>query len=143
MFAIGRQEKDVDEKIEFLYTLRPDVMKALEDKRRDGLIGSSLEAKLIFRTASDRDFAALQSRREQLPAIFIVSQADVVKVAQVEKGLGENFPQTEIVVEKADGQKCPRCWNYRMDIGQDKDHPSVCQRCATNVKEILSRERKD
>ena len=31
-------------------------------------------------------------------------------------------------VEKAAGEKCPRCWNYR-DLGDNANHPAVCGRC--------------
>jgi isoleucyl-tRNA synthetase len=117
-----------------IYTLRPHVLKALEDKRREGLIGSSLEAKIVFRTVNEDKYRSLQNDLPILPAMFIVSQAEVEKAEDIDNPLADKLNDTEIVIKKAEGQKCPRCWNYRLDIGLDKEHPAICQRCAKNVR---------
>jgi isoleucyl-tRNA synthetase len=39
------------------------------------------------------------------------------------------FEGVRIVVEKADGQKCPRCYNYSTHIGKSAEHPHICDRC--------------
>ena len=44
---------------------------------------------------------------------WIQIAVEVVEAPSVSSGLGGVFAQTEIVVVKADGTKCPRCWNYR------------------------------
>ncbi|MDP8211824.1 MAG: isoleucine--tRNA ligase [Candidatus Zapsychrus exili] len=127
--------EDIIKKFELLVLLRPYILKSLEDKRRDGAIGSSLEAKVIFNTASKRDFDYLAEFKDMLPAAFIVSQAEINKVEDVTEGLSEEFNKTEIIIEKADGDKCPRCWNYKVDIGKDPKHNTICAHCATMVKE--------
>jgi len=66
--------------------------------------------------------------------LLIVSQVVVEEGTAVTAAIGGTFAQTEIVVLKADGVKCPRCWNYKTDIGTDKDHVEVCGRCARAVK---------
>jgi isoleucyl-tRNA synthetase len=38
--------------------------------------------------------------------------------------------QCEILVSKADGAKCERCWKYDPQVGQDEKHQTVCARCA-------------
>jgi isoleucyl-tRNA synthetase len=128
------KNKDVDDYFELIYTLRPHVLKALEDKRREGLIGSSLEAKIVFRTVNEDKYRSLQNDLPILPAMFIVSQAEVEKAEDIDNPLADKLNDTEIVIKKAEGQKCPRCWNYRLDIGLDKEHPAICQRCAKNVR---------
>jgi isoleucyl-tRNA synthetase len=42
----------------------------------------------------------------------------------------------ELTVEalKAEGSKCPRCWQWRKDIGSDPAHAGVCGRCADVLK---------
>jgi isoleucyl-tRNA synthetase len=35
----------------------------------------------------------------------------------------------KIIVEKADGEKCPRCYNYSTRIGESTEHPHICDRC--------------
>ncbi|MBF0479416.1 MAG: isoleucine--tRNA ligase [Candidatus Omnitrophica bacterium] len=125
-------------RFEILIALRPFVLKALEDKRRENMIGSPLEAKIIFKTASDHDFNYLTKEVKDLPQMFIVSQVLVEKTGQVEKALSEQFAHTAIEIQKADGSKCSRCWNYRTDVGQNHEHPDLCNRCNTIVKEIVN-----
>lgn len=129
--------KTVKEQFAPLVELRPHVLKALEDKRRTGAIGSSLEAKIVFQTASTRDLKYLTQNSDILPATFIVSQVEIQKVDEVSQGLSDEFTKTAIVIEKADGEKCSRCWNYKTDVGQDTEHQSLCARCTAIVKELI------
>ncbi len=123
----------VEDDFRLLVALRPFVMKALEEARAQGLIGSSLEAKVIIQTASAGDAAYLKERLEDLPAVFIVSQVEVEGMSLGgERGLGDAFPETRVVIARADGEKCARCWNYR-PLGAAAGHPRLCQRCAEAV----------
>ena len=128
--------KSVREQFALLVELRPYVLKALEDKRRTGEIGSSLEAKIVFQTASPRDLEYLNHNSDMLPGAFIVSQVEVQKIKEVSQGLSDEFAKTAISIEKADGKKCSRCWNYKTDVGQDTEHQSLCARCTAIVKEF-------
>jgi len=122
---------DIEARLGFLLAnLRPHVLKALEDKRQQGVIGSSLEAKVIIESANENILKQLsQFDQTMLNAFFIVSQAEIKKVTVVKDGLNPEFSKTRVIVEKAQGQKCSRCWNYRQDIGQDSQHPELCARC--------------
>ncbi len=128
----------IHDKFQLLFELRPYVLKAIEEKRRAGQIGGSLETKVIFRTASPRDLEYLTKLKDDLPAVFIVSQVEIVRADQVTQGLSENFAKTQVQIEKAEGEKCSRCWNYRT-LGADPEHPTLCSRCAGTVREILNR----
>ena len=119
-----------------LAALRPYVSKALEDKRRLGEIGSSLEAKIIFTTASPKDLKYLKHNRDMLPAAFIVSQVEIQEVGDITQGLSVEFAKTALMIEKADGSKCGRCWNYKIDVGKDSGQQMLCARCAEIVKEF-------
>ena len=44
-----------------------------------------------------------------------------------------HLEKTSIVVEKADGEKCERCWSYSETVGQNEKHPTLCARCAEIV----------
>lgn len=131
------QNSAVDEKFKLLLELRPHVLKALENKRQEGKIGSSLQAKIIFKTASERDFKYFKDFEKDLPAVFIVSQVEIRKADAVKNALSENFSKTEVEIERADGEKCVRCWNYRT-LGLNSDHPAVCDRCAAVVREMIN-----
>ena len=115
----------IDEYFALLINLRPHVLKALEDQRAADIIGASLEAKVTFQTASDRDLTYLSQFGEQLADMFIVSQAAVQKVAEVPAGLDTDFANTTISIVKADGNKCVRCWKYRTDT----DAEQLCGEC--------------
>lgn len=132
------KNKEIAEKFELLIAMRPFVMKSLEDARSDGLIGSSLEAKIIFNTASSRDFDYLKAFKSDLPDMFVVSQVEVNKVSSVEKAMSSEFSQSQVVISKADGKKCSRSWKYSEDVGQDPDHPTLSLKSALIVKEILN-----
>ena len=127
----------IEKRFERLIELRPHVMKSLEDRRREGLIGSPLEAKIIFQTASNKDFEYLAAFGDELADYFVVSQARVEKVDSVEDAVGQAFPQTGINVVKADGRKCGRSWKYSTDVGKDPDYPELSWKSAQIVKEIL------
>lgn len=109
-----------------LWEIRKVALKALEEKRRDKVIGHSLDAKLSIVAAGD-DFRLLDKYRAELPGLFIVSGVELA-----EKGAGE----IEISVHAADGAKCERCWNYSTDVGASSAHPAVCGRCADHLAEM-------
>lgn len=119
--------KEIEEKFKPLVVIRPEILKAIEEKRQTGAVGSSLEAKIFIKTGNPNEYDYLKKHQDILPAVFIVSQVVVESAAG---GIAR-----EIVVQKADGEKCGRCWNYRTDVGQDSEHPNLCGRCTANVKE--------
>ena len=130
--------ESIEQEFEVLFKLRPYVLKALEDKRGEGVIGSSLEAKLVFETASDDLKSYLGKFGDELADMFIVSQAEVAKVDTVETGLSEEFKDIKVNVVHADGQKCARSWKYTTDVGDDPDYPELSLRCAKIVKELVN-----
>jgi isoleucyl-tRNA synthetase len=71
---------------------------------------------------------------DELPFLFIVSQVDLV-----EGGEGavsdEGLPGLSVDVEKAEGEKCQRCWNYSTTVGTAQDKPEICTRCQGHLSE--------
>ncbi|MBQ7499374.1 MAG: isoleucine--tRNA ligase, partial [Clostridia bacterium] len=108
---------DIEEKWDVLFDLRDDVLKPLEEARASKLIGKSLEAKLLIKAHGEK-FALLKSFEKELPAVFIVSQ---VELEEVDSGF-------EVVVEKADGEKCDRCWTFTTDF-EKTEEGCLCARC--------------
>jgi isoleucyl-tRNA synthetase len=108
----------LEERYGRLFEVRAAVQKALEDARRDKLIGSSLEAMVTVRAEGDR-LALLRSAERELPALFIVS-----KVRLAEGPLA-------VEVARAPGGKCARCWVFAEDLGASAAHPDVCGKCAS------------
>ncbi len=102
---------------------REAVTKALEEARGAGVIGKRQEAALTI-SAPD-DIASALAERPALPDLFIVSTVEV-------RGGAEGI---EVGVSRAAGEKCPRCWNIRTDVGKDPTYPEVCARCARVLSE--------
>jgi len=124
----------IEEKFKVLLDMRNFVLKALDEQRKAGKIGSGLQAKVVMSTASNRDYQYFSSFKDTLASIFIVSQVELKQVPSVVSGLSEYFSQTEVVIHPADGVKCARCWNWRTDVGTNKAHPTLCGRCAQVVE---------
>jgi isoleucyl-tRNA synthetase len=112
-----------------LIALRPEVLKALEEARQNKLIGSGLEAQIKI-IAAEPVYSTLQRNAEQLRALFIVSQATV------EEGQPLAGATVNVEVGKAPGEKCERCWNYSTHVGEDKNYPTVCERCSAVLQQI-------
>jgi isoleucyl-tRNA synthetase len=110
---------------------REEVMKQIEKLRARGDIGGSLEAKVTINAPDD--FCSLLKRFEQqLRYLFIVSSVEL-HCAQ-NNGSG---PAT-VAIEKADGDKCDRCWNYSTHVGEDQTYRTICERCSAVLKELES-----
>jgi isoleucyl-tRNA synthetase len=120
-----------DEDWTSLRSVRDEVLKALETARNEKLIGTGLEAQVLI-TASDPMYSLLQRYADQLRYLFIVSH---VSLAQ---GSGNGTGSVKVEVKKADGLKCERCWNYSTHVGEDKNYPTVCERCSAVLKELES-----
>jgi isoleucyl-tRNA synthetase len=116
-----------------LLGVREHVLKALEEARNAKQIGKSLEAQVKV-SAADPVYSVLARYREQLRYVFIVSA-----VALEQKTSGNGTGSVAVQVSKADGTKCSRCWNYSIHVSEDKDYPTVCERCSAVLKEIENR----
>ena len=105
--------------------IREGVQKFLEEARAKKIIGSSLEAKVIFSTCDPSTRAFLEETQELWPEIAIVSQVEIKE--------GKDPLFVEIV--HATGHKCARCWQWKDEVGTLKED-DLCQRCA----DVLARE---
>jgi isoleucyl-tRNA synthetase len=115
-----------------LRSVRNEVLKSLEEARARKEIGTGLEAQIKI-TAPDPVYSLLARHRDSLRYLFIVS---AVHLAQ-ESGNGAG--SLRIDVKKAEGSKCERCWNYSIHVGEDKNYPTVCERCSAVLKELEGR----
>jgi isoleucyl-tRNA synthetase len=116
---------------ERLLAVRDEVLKVLEDVRKEKVIGNSLEAAVHLYVKEEDLKQLLQNYKEDLRTLFIVSQVTLHDSDQFEAlKLQENEILGSVVgVSKAEGDKCELCWNYSPTVGQDDVHPSLCERC--------------
>jgi isoleucyl-tRNA synthetase len=129
-----REKPAANEKngFDLLMDLSSDVLKTLETARQNKEIGKSLDAKVILRAGSKtmehiRSVGGVEPFREFL------------NVSQLQVSLLEDVSEKDqIIVAKADGQKCERCWRWETDVGASAEHPTICGRCVKAVEEVMA-----
>ena len=52
--------------------------------------------------------------------------------------MSEAVRASEVTVQRAEGKKCDRCWNYSIHVGENSRYPTVCERCSEAIAEIES-----
>ena len=132
---IARIDPQKKEAWEELAKVRSAVLVKLEEARNAKSIGGSLEAKVSMYSTLPKLQTILKSYAKQLPALFIVSQVQVLDSAPVSSPGGES-PDLGVVIVKADGKKCERCWNYSTHVGENSRYPTFCERCSEALAEI-------
>ena len=116
---------------------RTDVSKVLEKARQEKLINHSLTARVDLYPTEEQ--YGLLKQVSNLAEIFIVSDLTVHEPGEVRpEGVqqGETHVGLGIMVQHAKGQKCERCWMYHEEVGRDGEHPTVCPRCSSVVKNM-------
>lgn len=132
-----RNADELKKKWNAFLELRDDVLKGLEEARNQKMIGKSLTAKVTL-YVNDETKALLGSIKEDLKQLFIVSAFEIGGAVNTAPEHALSLGENNIVVEKAEGETCDRCWVVTTSIGEDKDHPTLCTRCASVVKESYS-----
>ncbi|MCE6967720.1 isoleucine--tRNA ligase [Cereibacter sphaeroides] len=110
-----------------LRQVRRAVTAALEVQRTAKVIGASLEAAPVVHVADAEVLQALKS--VNFAEVCITS--DLVLTGDPEPNEAFRLPEVPgvgVVFEKAEGEKCERCWQILPDVGSHK-HPGTCARC--------------
>ncbi|MEH7106840.1 isoleucine--tRNA ligase [Bacillus sp. JJ1764] len=129
--------KALEDKWTSFMKLRDDVLKALEEARNAKVIGKSLTAKVTL-YVNDQTKALLDSIQENLKQLFIVSGFEVAGSYEQAPEQALKLETAAILITKAEGETCERCWIVTPEVGSDHDHPTLCSRCASVVKENYS-----
>ncbi|PLR77465.1 isoleucine--tRNA ligase [Bacillus sp. V3-13] len=129
--------KELEEKWTAFMKLRNDVLKALEEARNEKVIGKSLTAKVTL-YVHDKTKALLDSIDENLEQLFIVSGFEVAGSYEEAPEHALKLDNAAIVVSKAEGETCERCWVVTPEVGKVPEHPTICPRCAAVVEEHYS-----
>ncbi|WP_040036502.1 isoleucine--tRNA ligase [Bacillus thermotolerans] len=112
--------------------LRDDVLKALEEARNEKVIGKSLTAKVTL-YADEETKALLKSIEEDVKQLLIISGFEQGGSLADAPEHALKFEHAAVVVEKAEGETCERCWIVSTDVGENDAHPTLCSRCADVV----------
>ncbi len=101
------------------FDIKDDVYKALEEARNEKLIGKGLEAK-VYINASGKHLEIIEKIKDDLKLLLIVSEV-VITDESLKK-----YDTIGVRVERFEGEKCERCWNYFTDDNMVKE---ICKRC--------------
>lgn len=134
---VSWKSEELDEKWKKLLSIRDGVMKLLEVARGKNLIGSSLEAAVVLYSGKEDVLNFLRENERLFSGLFIVSQASVSE--KEEEGM-ELIPgmNLKVLVKKASGKKCQRCWNFNENVGENKNYSDLCNRCYNVISERSS-----
>ncbi len=125
------RDEALEARWEKLLSVRSDVAKALEEARNAKIIGSSLAADVTI--YADSDIKALLESAD-LTTIFITSGATVADLSSAPADATCGETGIKVTVKAATGEKCERCWMISETVGKDGEHPTLCSRCAGNLK---------
>jgi isoleucyl-tRNA synthetase len=132
---IAKIDPQKKEAWEELAKVRSAVLVKLEEARNAKSIGGSLEAKVSLYSSVPKLQSILNAYAKQLPALFIVSQVQILDAAPAGIDPAESSGLA-VRIEKADGKKCERCWNYSVRVGENQRYPTICERCSEALAEI-------
>ena len=106
------ENNELKQKWEKLFSIKQEANIAIEEKRSSKEIGSSLEAEIKL-TVNKNEFELLKD----------IDLAEYLITSKAEKELSEDI-NMKIEVNKAKGNKCPRCW---------KILDNKCNRCSSLI----------
>ncbi|TXL15142.1 isoleucine--tRNA ligase [Methylococcaceae bacterium HT4] len=119
---------------EAIMSVRETVSKELEQMRKSGVIGASLNAEVTL-YCTEEYTSVLNKLADELHFIFITSKAFVLPMQDA----GSDATATEldglkVKVVASEHEKCVRCWHYLEDVGSNDEHPELCGRCVGNIE---------
>ena len=113
-------------------SVRAAVNKALEEQRKAGHVGKSLEAEITL-FCEPKLLAALSELKDELRFVLLTSRADLQALDQSGDALATEVEGLKLRVTSSVHPKCERCWHHRPDVGVSEQDPTLCSRCVDNV----------
>ncbi|MDS4073749.1 MAG: zinc finger domain-containing protein, partial [Defluviicoccus sp.] len=112
--------------------LRRVVTGAIEVERAANRLGASLQAHPVIYANEEFRQAA---QGTDLAELCITSAAELTDAPAPETAY--RLPDVEgvaVVVQRAPGEKCERCWQVLPEVGTIAEAPGLCGRCADAVR---------
>jgi isoleucyl-tRNA synthetase len=125
----GWESADLLERWKRIRELRRAITGALELKREDKTIGSSLEAAVLLQLDDPNDLALFDTVDLAEIAITSAARVETLEIADPARAPG----YAAVTVSKADGEKCDRCWRVLPEVVTHAAH--VCDRCAAAIRD--------
>jgi len=113
----------VNENWVILKQLRKVITGALEIKRAEKIIGSSLEAHIDIYLEKSK---MAKFKNYKIDEISIISSFSFHEINNSIQGFSlEEVPNVKVIVSKTNGKKCQRCWKYKKKLIREE----ICDRC--------------
>ncbi|MGO0062045.1 isoleucine--tRNA ligase [Brevibacillus fluminis] len=126
--------KELAAKWDAFLSVRDEVLKAMEEARRNKVFGNSVDAKLVLYPATE-EVANVLASMEDLADLFIVAHVEVEAAGAAPAAEATKLEGISVLVSAAEGVKCERCRVVKTDVGVKESHPQLCVRCADIVDE--------
>ncbi|MGH7014455.1 MAG: isoleucine--tRNA ligase [Stellaceae bacterium] len=104
---------------------------AIELKRAEKFLGSSLQA--AVRIHADAEAQAAFAGVDAAELCIVSAAAFVSGTPPAGAFALPDVPGVAVVVGRAPGEKCARCWRVLPEVGGDPAHADLCRRCAGAV----------
>jgi isoleucyl-tRNA synthetase len=138
-FDVPEEPDELEKRFDRFLLVRDVALKAMEMAREEKVIGHPLEAAVTLHCEGE-SYDSLEGFAKELATYLITSEAKLIKGTAPEGAfVGEKEPGVAVVVERADGDKCERCWKRSTTVGQDDRYVDLCSRCV----EVVSKPGKD
>jgi len=125
-------DKNLEETYEKLLEVRDDILKAIEEARKQDLVRHPYEARVILKLPKEYK-EIVEKRLDWIKFFFTVSQVELSDNPEGDVVLnGESVKDSVVAVSKAKGEKCPRCWIYDESVGRNGQ--PVCDRCKIQLE---------
>ena len=119
------RDENLERDFQELLAFRNLVNEKLEDLRKRGDIGRSLDAYLTISGSSEaQTFKLLRIHEKFLDELFIVSLVELKE---------SDSPDLSINVAKAEGGRCPRCWRWFPKLKNGVANEELCSRCTSAI----------
>jgi len=133
-------DEALEEKYNQILRLRQEIYRPIEQARDKNLFKRPLDGEVILYAPDEvaQIVRSLEGGVEGFAELLLVSRVVLrgAGEAPAEAWESAKFAGLKVVVQRAAGEKCPRCWLVREDIGADESYPEVCARCAGVLREL-------
>jgi isoleucyl-tRNA synthetase len=129
---------------EQLLEVRREVSRALEAARQQGRIGKALDAVVYVVAAPEEQWLPLLLGKGEALLTTLFNVSGVRLRTAPPEGLGTSYESQDIpglIVAVVPAQtlgwkKCERCWTWSPRVGEDGEHPTLCERCVPVIRAI-------
>jgi len=124
--------EELERNWERILNLRRKIYKQIEEERAKGLISNPLEANVEV-YLPEEDYKVLKMVDSKLSDILITSSANYHLLSEAPEESKE-VEGIKVVITRAKGEKCARCWQVKESVGKDEEYPDLCERCASILR---------